>query len=54
MLGWMILFILMSLPGMAAILAGYPASTSLKTASLIFVVLLLLALMTRMIRGRAR
>ena len=54
MLGWMILFILMSLPGMTAILTGYPAPTSLKTASLFFMVLLLFALTTRLIRGRVR
>jgi hypothetical protein len=54
MLGWMILFALMILPGAAATVAGYPAAVSLKTTSVVFAALLLIALMTRMVRGRAR
>ncbi len=54
MLGWMILFALMALPGIAAEVAGYPAATSLKTTSAVFALLLIISLLTRVVRDRAR
>src|SRR6185295_17890291 len=53
MLGWMILFALMTLPGIAAALTGYPVAASLKTMSAIFALLLIISLLTRVVRGRA-
>jgi len=53
MLGWMILFALLTLPGAAAAVVGYPASLSLKSTSVIFAILFVVALLTRTIR-RAR
>jgi hypothetical protein len=54
MLGWMILFALMTLPGAAAAMAGYPATNSIRTTSVVFALLFLLALLTRVVRGRVR
>ena len=53
MLGWMILFALMTLPGIAAAMTGYPAAASVKTMSAIFALLLVVSLITRVVRGRA-
>jgi len=53
MLGWMILFALMTLPGVAAAMTGYPVAASLKTMSAIFALLLIISLLTRVVRGRA-
>jgi hypothetical protein len=53
MLGWTILFGLMSTSGMAATLTSHPASLGLKTATFIFATLFLLTLLTRAVRGRA-
>jgi hypothetical protein len=52
MLGWMILFALMTLPGAAAAMAGYHATASLKTTSVVFALLFLVALLTRTLRGQ--
>jgi hypothetical protein len=52
MLGWTILFALMSLSGAVPTLAGHPAPLWLKTASLIFAMLFFLSLLTRVVRGR--
>jgi hypothetical protein len=54
MLGWTILFALISLSGMVVTLAGHSASLCLKTASVIFATLFFLILLTRALRGRAR
>lgn len=54
MLGWMILFALMTLPGAAAVVAGFPATTLLKATSVIFAFLFLAALLTRVARGWVR
>jgi hypothetical protein len=53
MLGYTILFALMSLSGVLAPLAGNPAPLYLKTASFIFAALFLVSLLTRAVRGRA-
>jgi hypothetical protein len=52
MLGWTILFALMSLSGAVPTLAGHPAPLCLKTASFIFAMLFFLSLLTRAVRGR--
>jgi hypothetical protein len=52
MLGWAILFAVMSLSGVVAPLAGHPAPLWLKTASFIFAMLFFLSLLTRAVRGR--
>jgi hypothetical protein len=53
MLGWTILFALMSLGGMAPMLAGHPASVMLETASLLFAALFLISLLTGAVRRRS-
>ena len=53
MLGWTILFGLMSLGGVLFTLAGHPAQFCLKTATFIFAMLFLLSLVARAVRGRA-
>jgi hypothetical protein len=53
MLGWTILFGLMSLGGAVAPLAGHPAPFCLKTASILFAALFLVSLLTQAVRGRA-
>ena len=54
MLGWTILFFLMALPGAAAAAAGYPTATSLKSVSVVFTLLFLLSVLTRLARSRVR
>jgi hypothetical protein len=53
MLGWTILFALMSVSGVAATLAADPAPLYLKTASFISAALFLTILLARAVRGRA-
>jgi hypothetical protein len=53
MLGYTILFALMSLSGAVAPLAGNPAPVCLKTASFVFAILFVASLLTRAVRGRA-
>jgi hypothetical protein len=53
MLGWTILFALVSLGGGVATLAQHSAPFYLKTASFIFAILFLLSVLTRAVRGRA-
>ena len=53
MLGWTILFALMSLSGGVVTMAEHPAPFFLKTASFIFAMLFLLSLLTRAVRGKA-
>jgi hypothetical protein len=52
MLGWTILFGLISLSGMVPTMAGHPVPLYLKTASFIFATLFFLSLLTRVVRGR--
>jgi len=52
MLGWTILFAVMSLSGVVPALAGHPAPFCLKTASFIFATLFLVSLLTRAVRSR--
>jgi|HubBroStandDraft_2_1064218.scaffolds.fasta_scaffold582368_1 hypothetical protein len=52
MLGWTILFGLISFSGMVPMLAGHPASISLRTASFLFATLFLLILLTCAVRRR--
>jgi hypothetical protein len=54
MLGWTILFALISLGGVVPTLAGHPAPLCLKTASFIFAMLFFLSLLTRAVRGRTQ
>jgi len=52
MLGWMILFALMTLPGAAAAMSGYPTPVSLKMTSVVFAILFLASLLAQMIREK--
>ena len=52
MLGWTILFGLISFSGLAPMLAGYPLPVFLKLANLLFAALFLLCLLTRAVRCR--
>jgi hypothetical protein len=54
MLGWTILFALMTLPGAAATLSGYPATTPVKAVSIVFAFLFLVSLLTQVARSRVR
>ena len=54
MLGWTILFAVMSFGGVVPILAGYPSPLCLKTASVLFAALFFISLLTRAVRDRAR
>ncbi|MGD1097033.1 MAG: hypothetical protein ABSB35_34220 [Bryobacteraceae bacterium] len=53
MLGWTILFALMSLSGVVVMLAGHPTPFCLKTVSFIFAMLFVFSLLTRAVRGRS-
>ncbi len=53
MLGWTILFALMSLGGGVSALLGHLASFCLNTASLIFAMLFVLSLLTSAVRRQA-
>lgn len=52
MLGWTILFGLISLGGMVPMLAGRPEPVFLKTATLLFAALFLLSVLTHAVRRR--
>jgi hypothetical protein len=54
MLGWIILFALLSSGGVVGTLAVNPASLFLKTVSFLFAVLFLLSLLTTAVRSRAK
>jgi hypothetical protein len=55
MLGWTILFGLISLSGMAVTLTSYPVPFYLKSAIVVSTTLFLVTLLTRVVRrGRAR
>jgi hypothetical protein len=53
MLGWTILFALMSMSGVVATLAPHPVPFCLKTTSFIFATLFFLSLLTVAVRARA-
>ena len=53
MLGWLILFASMAAPGAVATVTGDPAAASVKTAGLVFTILFVIGLLTRLARGRA-
>jgi hypothetical protein len=52
MLGWTILFGLITFSGIAPLLAGHPVPLFLKTASLLFAALFLMSLLTCAVRRR--
>ena len=54
MLGWTILFALMSFSGVVPILAGHPSPLFLKTASVLFAALFLISVLTRAVRDQSR
>lgn len=54
MLGWMILFALMIVPGVAATVAGYSQAAPLQTTSIVFALLFLASLITRALRSGTR
>ena len=53
MLGWTILFALISITGFVPTLAGHPEPLFMKTASFIFAALFLISLLARAVRRRA-
>ncbi len=53
MLGWLILFASMAAPGAVATVTGDPAAAAVKSAGLVFAVLFMIGLLTRVARGRA-
>jgi len=52
MLGWTILFAMISLSGVVTGLAEHPVPFCLKTASLVFAMLFLVSLLTHAVRAR--
>ncbi len=54
MLGWIILFALFVVPGVASSMVGYPGTMPLKSVSVVFALLLVASLLTRALRTRAR
>jgi len=54
MLGWMIVFGMLSVVGGVCSVTGATAAMSMKIASLLFATLFFLGLVTYAIRGRAR
>jgi hypothetical protein len=52
MLGWMILFALLVVPGLVASISGNSVQTSMQFASILFACLFLVGLLTRGARGR--
>jgi len=54
MLGWMIVFGLISVVGTLSAVTGATASVSMKITSLLFASLFFLGLLTYAMRGRAR
>jgi ABC-type Mn2+/Zn2+ transport system permease subunit len=53
MVGWLILFALMIVPGSVATLLPNPATVAMQIASMLFAFLFLIGLGTRAARGRA-
>jgi hypothetical protein len=54
MLGWLILFASMTVPGAVASLNGDPAAAAIKSTSLVFALLFMIGLLTRVARGGTR
>jgi hypothetical protein len=54
MVGWMVLFGLMVIPGAAATITGHPATLPLKSTSVLFAALLVACLIARLLRTQAR
>jgi hypothetical protein len=52
MLGWMILFALLVVPGFIVSVSGNSVQTSIRFASILFACLFLVGLLTRAARGR--
>ena len=53
MLGWLIVFASMAVPGAVVTLTGDTAAASIKTSGLVFALLFMIGLVTRVARGRA-
>jgi hypothetical protein len=54
MVGWLILFASMPVPGVFVALTGAPVTASMKSASLMFALLFMVGLLTRVARDRVR
>lgn len=52
MLGWMILFAVMVVFGAIMAFGDYPAAAPARMASIVFALLFLIGLLTRVVRGR--
>lgn len=53
MLGWLILFASMAVPAGVMTVLGEPATVSMKTSGVVFALLFMIGILTRMVRGRA-
>jgi hypothetical protein len=53
MLGWTILFALLSLSGLGLLAAGHPALICIRTGICIFAALFIFSLLTRAVRSRS-
>jgi hypothetical protein len=53
MLGWLILFASMAAPGAVSAVSGEPATASVIASGLVFSLLFMIGLLTRMARGWA-
>jgi hypothetical protein len=54
MVGWMVLFALMVIPGAAATMTGRPVPLPLKSTSVLFAALLVACLIARLLRTQSR
>jgi len=52
MLGWMILFAMLSVPGLSLVALGAATAVSITAASVLFALLFVLCLLTRLARSR--
>lgn len=52
MLGWLILFALMAAPGAISTVSGEPATASVIASGLVFSLLFMIGLLTRLVAGR--
>jgi hypothetical protein len=52
MLGWLILFASMAAPGAVSAVSGEPATASVIASGLVFSLLFMIGLLTRMARGQ--
>jgi hypothetical protein len=53
MLGWLILFVSLAAPGAVSVVGGEPATASVIASGLVFSLLFMIGLLTRMAGGRA-